>query len=65
VVNDLAANVSWVTLMCLILVLSGIGQLVSLIQFGVPAVPLVAATLVELVVIPLLLRWLWCVVRKV
>jgi hypothetical protein len=65
VVNDLAANVSWVTLMCLILVLSGIGQLVSLIQFGVPAVLLVAATLVELVVIPLLLRWLWCVVRKV
>jgi Domain of unknown function (DUF4345) len=61
--SDLTRHAVWFRLMCLALILSGIGRLISLVQFGVPAVPFVVAIIVEVVVIPLVLLWHWREVR--
>jgi Domain of unknown function (DUF4345) len=55
--NDLKANAKSFQMLCSILILSGFGRLLSAVQFGMPAPPLVAAMVVELVLIPLLLVW--------
>jgi Domain of unknown function (DUF4345) len=62
--SDLTKHAAWFRLMCFALILSGVGRLISLIQFGIPAAPFVVATIIELVVIPLVLLWHWRVLRK-
>jgi Domain of unknown function (DUF4345) len=48
---------TWFKLMGWILILSGIGRLISTIQFGLPVPPFVAAMVLELAGVPLLLWW--------
>lgn len=54
---DLRANTLWFCLFCGVLVLSGIGRAVSMLQYGLPLPPLVGAAVLELAGIPLLLGW--------
>jgi hypothetical protein len=55
--HDLKANASSFYWLCAILILSGVGRLISALQFGWPAPPLIGAMVVELVLIPVLLLW--------
>jgi hypothetical protein len=55
--TDLKANAAWFQLLCGVLVLSGVGRVISLVQFGLPAPAFVGAIVVELVLIPLVLLW--------
>jgi hypothetical protein len=59
VAGDLKTHAHVFRLMCFTLILSGVGRLISLVQFGVPALPFVIATIVEVVVIPGVLFWHW------
>jgi Domain of unknown function (DUF4345) len=62
--SDLKTHATWFRLMGFTLVLSGVGRLISWIQFGVPVTPFIGATLVELLLIPCLLLWHWHLLRK-
>jgi hypothetical protein len=64
VARDLHANALWFRLLCGVLFLSGIGRAVSMLQFGLPSPPLIGATALELVGIPLLLWWRSNALRK-
>lgn len=55
--NDLIAQASTFRVMCGILIVSGLGRLISLFQFGMPVPPFMAALVVELVLVPVLLIW--------
>jgi Domain of unknown function (DUF4345) len=64
VASDLVQHATWFRLMCCILILSGIGRLASIMQFGLPAPPFIGATVLELAGIPLLLMWHGQLLRK-
>lgn len=64
VARDLRSNAPWFRLLCGVLVISGIGRAVSMLQFGLPSPPLIGATALELVCIPLLLWWHSHALRK-
>jgi hypothetical protein len=64
VAGDLVQQATWFKLMCWILILSGVGRLASIIQFGLPAPPFIGATFLELAGIPLLLIWHSQLLRK-
>jgi xanthosine utilization system XapX-like protein len=54
---DLKVNASLFQTIVWILILSGVGRLMSFLQFGMPSPPLFAAMLLELLGMPLLLWW--------
>jgi hypothetical protein len=64
VAGDLVQHATWFRLMCWILILSGVGRLASMMQFGLPAPPFIGATFLELAGIPLLLIWHAQLLRK-
>jgi hypothetical protein len=64
VARDLHGNALWFRLLCGVLLISGIGRAVSMLQFGLPSPPLIGATVIELVGIPLLLWWHSNALRK-
>lgn len=57
VAMDVEKHVVLFRLLAIFLFLSGIGRLASIVQFGMPAPPLVVATGIELVFIPILYIW--------
>jgi Domain of unknown function (DUF4345) len=57
VAGDLKTHATWFRLMCFVLILSGIGRLISWVEFGTPAIPFVVATVIEVIVIPFMLFW--------
>jgi hypothetical protein len=64
VAGDLVQHATGFKLMCWILILSGVGRLASIMQFGLPAPPFIGAAFLELAGIPLLLIWHSQLIRK-
>ena len=56
---DLRAHSLWFRLLIGAVLFSGIGRLISIAQFGLPSAPLIAATAIELIGMPVLLWWHW------
>tara|TARA_R100000365_G_C2709996_1_gene45710 strand:- start:117 stop:506 length:390 start_codon:yes stop_codon:yes gene_type:complete len=56
--RDLVENKTFIQLILFLVFLSGIGRLISLLLFGLPAVPMIAATALELIAMPILILWL-------
>ncbi|GGA51285.1 hypothetical protein GCM10011385_00680 [Nitratireductor aestuarii] len=55
--RDLRAHALWFRILCAGLFLGGVGRLISAFAAGLPPAPLMIATLVELVVMPLIALW--------
>lgn len=57
VASNVVQHITLFRLVAVFIFLSGFGRLASLIQFGMPAPPLLGATIVELVLVPMLYLW--------
>jgi hypothetical protein len=51
------AHATMFRLLAAFLILSGLGRLASVVQFGLPAAPLIGATIAELFFVPLVVLW--------